>query len=89
VKSQPRVVIVGGGVSGLATAHYLHRRLGAGMQLTLLEGSQRLGGKIATQRVGGHLVDTGPDVLLLRSPGMAALLAWPTPSGPLRISPSG
>lgn len=74
MQSQPRVVIVGGGISGLATAHYLHRRLGAGVQLTLVEGSQRLGGKIATQRVGRHLVDTGPDVLLVRSPGMAALL---------------
>ncbi len=74
MQSRPRVVIVGGGISGLATAHYLHRRLDAGVQLTLIEGAPQLGGKIATRRVGGHLVDTGPDALLVRSPTMAALL---------------
>jgi oxygen-dependent protoporphyrinogen oxidase len=74
MQSRPRVVIVGGGISGLATAHYLHRRLGAGVQLTLVEGEPRLGGKIANQRFAGHLVDIGPDALLVRAPGMAALL---------------
>jgi oxygen-dependent protoporphyrinogen oxidase len=67
-------VIVGGGISGLATAHYLHRRLGTNVRLTLVEGSRRLGGKIDTRHVGGHLVDTGPDAMLVRSPVMAALL---------------
>jgi oxygen-dependent protoporphyrinogen oxidase len=71
---QARVVIVGGGISGLATAHYLRRRLGPGVRLTVIEGSQRLGGKIDTQRVGGHMVDTGPDAMLVRSPAMAALI---------------
>lgn len=71
---RPRVVIVGGGISGLATAHHLHRRLGSNVRLTLVEGSQRLGGKIDTQPLGGHLVDTGPDAMLVRSPAMAALL---------------
>jgi protoporphyrinogen/coproporphyrinogen III oxidase len=72
--SRPRVVIVGGGVSGLATAHYLHGRLGAAVQLTLVDGGQRLGGKVATEEFRGHLVDTGPDALLVRVPAMAALL---------------
>ena len=75
MQSRPRVVIVGGGISGLATAHYMHRRLGAGVQLTLVEGGMRLGGKVATQEFSGHLVDTGPDALLVRAPNMAALLA--------------
>jgi len=72
--SQPRVVIVGGGISGLATAHYLHRRLGDGVHLTLVEGGARLGGKISTERFGGHLVDVGPDALMVRSPVAAALI---------------
>jgi oxygen-dependent protoporphyrinogen oxidase len=72
--SRPRVVIVGGGISGLATAHFIHSRLGARVQLTVLEAGSRLGGKAATQRFGGHLVDTGPDALLVRVPAMAALL---------------
>jgi protoporphyrinogen/coproporphyrinogen III oxidase len=74
MQSRPRVVIVGGGISGLATAHFIHRRLGARVQLTVLEAGSRLGGKAATQRFGGHLVDTGPDALLVRVPAMAALL---------------
>jgi len=74
MQSRPRVVIVGGGISGMATAHYLHRRLGERVQLTVVEGGPRLGGKVATEPFGGHLVDTGPDALLVRVPAMAALL---------------
>ena len=74
MQSRPRVVIVGGGVSGLATAHYLHSSLGRGVQLTLVEGGSTLGGKVANQQFSGHLVDTGPDAVLVRAPAMAALL---------------
>jgi len=65
---------VGGGVSGLATAHFLHGQLGGDLQLTLVESGSQLGGKVASRRFGGHLVDTGPDALLVRVPAMAALL---------------
>jgi protoporphyrinogen/coproporphyrinogen III oxidase len=74
MQSRPRVVIVGGGISGLATAHFIHSQLGSGVQLTLLEGGSRLGGKVANQQFSGHVVDTGPDALLVRVPAMAALL---------------
>jgi len=70
MQSRPRVVIVGGGISGLATAHFIHRRLGAQVQLTLLEAGSQLGGKAATAQFGGHLVDTGPDALLVRVPAL-------------------
>ncbi|HYO20541.1 MAG TPA: FAD-dependent oxidoreductase, partial [Dermatophilaceae bacterium] len=72
MQSRPQVVIVGGGVSGLATAHYLHSHLGAGVRLTLLEAGPQLGGKVANQQFSGHLVDTGPDAVLVRAPAMAA-----------------
>ena len=74
MQDQPKVVIVGGGMSGLATAHYIHRHLGEGVQITLVEAEPQLGGKVATQEFGGHLVDTGPDALLMRVPAMAKLL---------------
>ena len=74
MQSRPQVVIVGGGVSGLATAHYIHGQLGAGVQLTLVEAGKQLGGKVANQQFRGHLVDTGPDALLVRVPAMASLL---------------
>jgi oxygen-dependent protoporphyrinogen oxidase len=67
-------VIVGGGVSGLATAHYIHGRLGDQVRLTVVDSGPKLGGKVATEEFGGHLVDTGPDALLVRVPAMAALL---------------
>ncbi|CAN5633324.1 protoporphyrinogen oxidase [soil metagenome] len=71
---RPRVVIVGGGISGLATAHALYRRFGDDVQLTLVEAGSQLGGKVATRQFSGHQVDTGPDALLVRVPAMAALL---------------
>ena len=74
MQSRPKVVIVGGGISGLATAHYIHSRVGDDVQLTLVEGGSRLGGKVANQQFSGHLVDTGPDAVLVRAPAMAALL---------------
>lgn len=75
MQSQPRVVIVGGGISGLATAYYLKRELGERVRVTLVEAAPRLGGKISTQQLAGHLVDTGPDALMVRAPGLTALLA--------------
>ena len=72
--ARTKVVIVGGGVSGLATAHFLHSQLGGDLQLTLVESGSQLGGKVASRQFGGHLVDTGPDALLVRVPAMAALL---------------
>jgi oxygen-dependent protoporphyrinogen oxidase len=74
MQSRPKVVIVGGGFSGLATAHYIHNQLGTDVELTVLEGGSRLGGKVANQHFSGHLVDTGPDAVLVRAPAMAALL---------------
>jgi protoporphyrinogen/coproporphyrinogen III oxidase len=74
MQAQPKVVVVGGGMSGLATAHFIHRSLGEGVQTTLVESGPQLGGKVATQEFGGHLVDTGPDALLMRVPAMATLL---------------
>jgi len=67
-----RVAVVGGGVTGLAAAHALAARAaqgdGSGVEVTLLEASDRLGGKVRTERVDGMLFECGPDALFLRSP---------------------
>lgn len=68
-----RVVVVGAGISGLSTAHRLARDV-PGLDLTVLEASPRLGGKIRTRRVAGLPVDTGPDAFLARAPELAALV---------------
>ncbi|MFS0705596.1 phytoene desaturase family protein [Cellulomonas sp. 179-A 9B4 NHS] len=52
-----RVVVVGGGVGGLATAALLAR---GGAQVTLLERHDRVGGRAGTWEVDGFRFDTGP-----------------------------
>ena len=74
MQTRPRVVIVGGGISGMATAHYIQSRLGDQVQLTVIEAGPKMGGKVSTESFGGHQVDVGPDALLVRVPAMAALL---------------
>ena len=66
-----RLVVVGGGVTGLAAAHRaveLTRERGLALDLTLLEGRERLGGSIRTERVDGFLVESGPDSFLSEKP---------------------
>ncbi|HEY6796811.1 MAG TPA: protoporphyrinogen oxidase [Kineosporiaceae bacterium] len=69
---QRRIVVVGGGISGLATGYHLGR---GGCQVTVLEAADVAGGRIATEPVAGVEVDTGPDALLMRSPAASALVA--------------
>jgi oxygen-dependent protoporphyrinogen oxidase len=68
-----RVVIVGGGISGLAAAHRLielgHQKAG----ITLLEASRRLGGIIETKRRDGFLLERGPDSFISEKPEAVAL----------------
>ena len=58
-------MIVGGGISGLAAAFFLRDR---GVAVTVLEGSPRLGGKLAVSEVAGVAVDEGAEALLARRP---------------------
>jgi protoporphyrinogen/coproporphyrinogen III oxidase len=51
------IVIIGGGISGLALAHQLAAR---GAPFLLLEATDRVGGVIRSGRVGGHLLEWGP-----------------------------
>jgi phytoene dehydrogenase-like protein len=65
------VAIVGAGVAGLARA--LHLRA-AGVQVRVYEGSDRVGGRVRTDRVEGHRIDRGFQVLLTAYPEVRALL---------------
>ncbi len=55
--------MVGGGIGGLAAAVDLAT---SGLQVTLFERADTLGGKVRTARVGGTDVDAGPTVLTMR-----------------------
>jgi oxygen-dependent protoporphyrinogen oxidase len=61
----PAVAVVGGGIAGLAAAFFLRDR---GVAVTVLEGSPRLGGKLAVSEVAGVAVDGGAEALLARRP---------------------
>ena len=73
--SRVDVLVVGGGVSGLATAHFLRSRLGTRTSVLVLEADPRPGGKIWTRNVAGHPVDVGPDAFLARAPELRSLVA--------------
>ncbi len=75
------MAIVGGGVAGLAAAFLLRD---AGLTVTVLEGSPRLGGKLAVSEVGGVDVDAGAEALLARRPEGVGLIAELGLSGELR-----
>jgi oxygen-dependent protoporphyrinogen oxidase len=63
-------VVVGGGITGLAAAYQLTR---AGVPVMLVEASDRLGGKIRTERLGGFLVEAGPDSFIAYRPAATEL----------------
>jgi len=59
------VVIVGGGIAGLATAYELHR---CHVPFVLLEAGPRAGGVILSEQIDGYTIDAGPDSLLVQKP---------------------
>lgn len=66
------VVVVGGGISGLAAAASFARRAPA-LRVTVLEGSAEVGGKLALAEVAGITVDVGAESMLNRRPEATAL----------------
>ena len=65
------VIVVGGGISGLACAWGLERR---GVRVILLEAATRAGGCIGTVREQGCLFESGPNSALETTPLIATLL---------------
>ncbi|MHA1108516.1 MAG: protoporphyrinogen oxidase [Alphaproteobacteria bacterium] len=54
------VAIIGGGVSGLATAYDLKRQ---GFRVVVLERQARAGGNAVSERIGGFLMEHGPSTV--------------------------
>ncbi|NLX12946.1 MAG: protoporphyrinogen oxidase [Phycisphaerales bacterium] len=71
-----RILIIGGGVAGLAAAHRLTELAAAAarpLDLKLIEGLDRLGGSIVTRRKDGLLIEGGPDSFITAKPWGLAL----------------
>src|SRR5262245_61521047 len=71
-----RVVVVGGGIAGLAAAHRLlelARDARRPLDLVVLEATDRLGGTIRTERVEGLLLEAGADSFISEKPWALAL----------------
>jgi protoporphyrinogen/coproporphyrinogen III oxidase len=66
------VVIIGGGIAGLAAAERL-TRADRPIRVTVLEAQQRLGGVITSERADGFVIEHGPDVMVASKPAGIAL----------------
>jgi oxygen-dependent protoporphyrinogen oxidase len=62
------VVVVGGGIAGLAAAHRIRRDAPPGTTITVVEQSGLIGGKLRTAEAGGIAVETAAEAFLVRRP---------------------
>jgi protoporphyrinogen/coproporphyrinogen III oxidase len=69
------VVVIGGGIAGLAVAHRLMRDAGdSAIDVTVLEASDRVGGTVQSARIGGYLCEHGPQGVLDNAPDTLTLI---------------
>lgn len=71
------VVVVGGGITGLCTMHYLKRKakeINMPVRLVLAEKNAYLGGKMRSIQEHGFIMETGADSMVARHPGVLNLI---------------
>jgi oxygen-dependent protoporphyrinogen oxidase len=68
-----RLLVVGGGITGLAAAWEAVRGSGAPAEVLLVEASDRFGGKVHTERTDGLLIEHGPDSFVAYRPAALQL----------------
>jgi len=62
-----RVAIVGSGVGGCATAHFLRKDLGPEVEISVFEQNDRVGGRVDTVEVDGHEYEAGGSIIHSRN----------------------
>ncbi|MEM7232793.1 MAG: protoporphyrinogen oxidase [Planctomycetota bacterium] len=70
MSTRPRVLVIGGGISGLASAHFLAK---SGVDVSLVEAADRVGGTIGTDVCEGFRFERGPNGFLDNQPSTLAL----------------
>ncbi|NNN19778.1 MAG: protoporphyrinogen oxidase, partial [Acidimicrobiaceae bacterium] len=68
-----KAVVIGGGISGLASAYFLSQKMAPG-DITVLESSDHFGGTIKGTQFGLSRVETGPDSFITRNPSAVELI---------------
>ena len=71
-----KIVVVGGGITGLSAAFYMQKEAkenGLPVDVILIEAANQLGGKIQTVRKNGFVIERGPDSFLIRKKSMRTL----------------
>jgi oxygen-dependent protoporphyrinogen oxidase len=66
-----KVLIIGGGITGLSAAYYLAKR---GIGSTVFESRPRFGGVIQTEHVAGCTLEAGPDSFISAKPAALELI---------------
>lgn len=61
-------IVIGAGLTGLSTAHYLHK---SGKHFLLLEQNDRVGGQICTYEQEGFIFESGPNTGIISNPETA------------------
>lgn len=75
-KNTQKIVILGGGISGLTAAYYVKKIASENqisVNITLIEKENRLGGKLQTVKRDGFTIEKGPDAFLSRKPAILEL----------------
>jgi len=71
------VVVLGGGITGLCTMHYLQRQVkehNLDVRLVLIEKNTYLGGKLYSAHEQGFIMETGADSIVARHQGVMELV---------------
>jgi protoporphyrinogen/coproporphyrinogen III oxidase len=75
--SEKKVIVVGGGITGLATVYYLQKEAkekALPIKIKLIEASDRLGGVISTAKRDGFIIERGPDSIIARKKSALRLI---------------
>lgn len=78
MSAEPKIIILGAGITGLSAAYELTRlAAGEGLkpEITVLEASSRVGGKVKTEAERGFVIEAGPDSFITAKPYALELIA--------------